>query len=230
MTFPVVLQEQWKLSREYAKFATPIAYLIDEEGRIAADIALGADAILALGQGEECSSWETSSTNSRRTWPARCRAVKSSVASARTFLGVILAAVGLAADKDKNKPKKDCKEVCNICCDNNFFPPHGREHAKCVQDCRDGVGVCSGFPFNQVCHGLTNRSRRGFEGPVRRDRPFPFWCALPSAGADLGDEVGLPASSFRLPASGFRLPASGFRLPASGFRLPASGFRLSAIS
>ena len=48
MTFPVVLQEQWKLSREYAKFATPIAYLIDEEGRIAADVALGVDAILAL--------------------------------------------------------------------------------------------------------------------------------------------------------------------------------------
>ena len=48
LTFPVVLQEQWKLSREYAKFATPIAYLIDEEGRIAAGVALGPDAILAL--------------------------------------------------------------------------------------------------------------------------------------------------------------------------------------
>jgi peroxiredoxin len=48
LTFPVVLQEQWQLSREYAKFATPIAYLIDEEGRIAADVALGVDAILAL--------------------------------------------------------------------------------------------------------------------------------------------------------------------------------------
>ena len=48
VTFPVVLQEQWKLSREYAKFATPIAYLIDAEGRIAADVALGIDAILAL--------------------------------------------------------------------------------------------------------------------------------------------------------------------------------------
>ena len=48
LTFPVVLQEQWKLSREYAKFATPIAYLIDAEGRIAAGIAVGADAILAL--------------------------------------------------------------------------------------------------------------------------------------------------------------------------------------
>ena len=48
LTFPVVLQEQWHLSREYAKFATPIAYLIDEEGRIAADVALGMEAILAL--------------------------------------------------------------------------------------------------------------------------------------------------------------------------------------
>jgi peroxiredoxin len=48
LTFPVVVQDQWKLSREYAKFATPIAYLIDGEGRIAADVALGTDAILAL--------------------------------------------------------------------------------------------------------------------------------------------------------------------------------------
>ena len=48
LTFPVVLQEQWKLSREYAKFATPIAYLIDGQGRIATDVALGIDAILAL--------------------------------------------------------------------------------------------------------------------------------------------------------------------------------------
>ena len=32
LTFPVVLQEQWQLSREYAKFATPIAYLIDDRG------------------------------------------------------------------------------------------------------------------------------------------------------------------------------------------------------
>lgn len=52
MTFPVVLQEGWQLSREYAKFATPVAYLIDEEGRIAADVALGMDAILALAAGE----------------------------------------------------------------------------------------------------------------------------------------------------------------------------------
>lgn len=48
LTFPVVLQDQWKLSRDYAKFATPIAYLIDEQGRIAAGVALGMDAILEL--------------------------------------------------------------------------------------------------------------------------------------------------------------------------------------
>ena len=48
LTFPVVLQEGWQLSREYAKFATPIGYLIDEEGIIAAPVAMGAEAILAL--------------------------------------------------------------------------------------------------------------------------------------------------------------------------------------
>lgn len=52
ITFPVVLQEQWQLSREYAKFATPIAYLIDAEGRVAATVAVGVDAILALASGQ----------------------------------------------------------------------------------------------------------------------------------------------------------------------------------
>ena len=52
LTFPVVLQEQWQLSRQYAKFATPIAYLIDAEGRIAANVAMGVDAILALATTE----------------------------------------------------------------------------------------------------------------------------------------------------------------------------------
>jgi peroxiredoxin len=48
LTFPVVIQEHWQLSKQYAKFATPIAYLIDEEGRIAAPVAMGVDAILGL--------------------------------------------------------------------------------------------------------------------------------------------------------------------------------------
>ncbi len=48
LSFPVVLQKQWELSRSYGMFATPIGYLIDEQGIIAADVAAGPDAILAL--------------------------------------------------------------------------------------------------------------------------------------------------------------------------------------
>jgi peroxiredoxin len=48
LTFPMVLQKQWELSRAYAMFATPIAYLIDENGVIAADVAVGLEPILAL--------------------------------------------------------------------------------------------------------------------------------------------------------------------------------------
>jgi len=48
LTFPVVLQQNWEISRLYAMFATPIAYLIDEEGVIISDVAVGAEAILAL--------------------------------------------------------------------------------------------------------------------------------------------------------------------------------------
>ena len=48
LTFPIVLQKQWEISREYAKFGTPIGYLIDEEGIIARPAAVGVDPILAL--------------------------------------------------------------------------------------------------------------------------------------------------------------------------------------
>jgi peroxiredoxin len=48
LTFPIGLQRHWEVSREYAMFATPIAYLIDEKGMIAHDVAIGADSILAL--------------------------------------------------------------------------------------------------------------------------------------------------------------------------------------
>ena len=60
LTFPVVIQEGWQLSRQYAKFATPIAYLIDAEGRIAAGVAMGVDAILALAQAEPALATGTS--------------------------------------------------------------------------------------------------------------------------------------------------------------------------
>jgi hypothetical protein len=43
-----VLQKQWEISREYALFGTPVAYLIDGEGRTMAEGAVGAEAILAL--------------------------------------------------------------------------------------------------------------------------------------------------------------------------------------
>jgi peroxiredoxin len=46
--FPVVLQERWKLSREYGIFGTPVGFLINEEGVIAQDVGKGADEILAL--------------------------------------------------------------------------------------------------------------------------------------------------------------------------------------
>src|SRR5438105_15752758 len=46
LTYPVVLQHRWHISREYGIFATPIAYLINEQGIILADVAVGANAIL----------------------------------------------------------------------------------------------------------------------------------------------------------------------------------------
>src|SRR3974377_1028496 len=48
LTFPVVLQKQWEVSRDYAYFATPVAYLIDEAGVIGADVAVGVDGVVDL--------------------------------------------------------------------------------------------------------------------------------------------------------------------------------------
>jgi hypothetical protein len=56
----VLLQDRkWKVSREYGTLATPIAFLIGENGVIARHAAFGSDALLALvcdrrgGQREE---------------------------------------------------------------------------------------------------------------------------------------------------------------------------------
>jgi hypothetical protein len=46
--FPVGLQRHWEISRDYGIFATPVAFLIDEHGQVAADMATGVDGILAL--------------------------------------------------------------------------------------------------------------------------------------------------------------------------------------
>jgi peroxiredoxin len=47
-TFPVVLQRRWEISKLYGIFATPIAFLVDEEGTIAAPVAVGPQRILDL--------------------------------------------------------------------------------------------------------------------------------------------------------------------------------------
>ncbi len=52
LSFPIVLQKQWEVSLKYAMFATPIGYLIDEQGMLASDVAVGVGPILALaGEG-----------------------------------------------------------------------------------------------------------------------------------------------------------------------------------
>lgn len=48
LTFPVVLQKQWEVSRDYAYFATPVAYLIDEAGVITSDVAVGVEPVVDL--------------------------------------------------------------------------------------------------------------------------------------------------------------------------------------
>jgi peroxiredoxin len=48
LTYPIVLQKLWEISLKYGMFATPIGYLIDEQGILASDVAVGVEPILAL--------------------------------------------------------------------------------------------------------------------------------------------------------------------------------------
>jgi peroxiredoxin len=48
LTFPIVMQKKWEISLKYGMFATPIGYLIDEQGIILRDVAVGVGPILAL--------------------------------------------------------------------------------------------------------------------------------------------------------------------------------------
>jgi peroxiredoxin len=48
LTFPIVLQRQWEISTLYGMFATPIGYLVSQEGIITSDVAVGLEPILAL--------------------------------------------------------------------------------------------------------------------------------------------------------------------------------------
>jgi peroxiredoxin len=50
LSFPIVMQRQWEISLKYGMFATPIGYLIDEQGTIVRDVAVGVEPILALAE------------------------------------------------------------------------------------------------------------------------------------------------------------------------------------
>jgi peroxiredoxin len=48
LTFPMVLQQSWEISRAYGMFSTPIGYLVDEDGVLVDNVAVGGNRILAL--------------------------------------------------------------------------------------------------------------------------------------------------------------------------------------
>jgi peroxiredoxin len=48
LTFPVVLQRSWEISRAYGMFATPIGYLVGEDGVLVEGVTVGGNRILAL--------------------------------------------------------------------------------------------------------------------------------------------------------------------------------------
>jgi peroxiredoxin len=50
LNFPIVIQPGWRISKKYGIFATPVAFLVDEQGTLARDVAQGHEQILALAE------------------------------------------------------------------------------------------------------------------------------------------------------------------------------------
>ena len=50
---PVVLDSAMSLGQQFGAMGTPMAVLLDAEGRVASDVAAGAAAVLALARGGE---------------------------------------------------------------------------------------------------------------------------------------------------------------------------------
>jgi peroxiredoxin len=52
LTFPIVLQRQWEISKSFGIFATPVGFLVREDGLLASDVAMGVESILHLAEDE----------------------------------------------------------------------------------------------------------------------------------------------------------------------------------
>jgi len=55
LTFPIALQRHWDTSKDYGMFAVPIAYMIDEDGILVSNAAVGPEPILELTAEKEVS-------------------------------------------------------------------------------------------------------------------------------------------------------------------------------
>src|SRR5262249_8583399 len=65
-SFPVGLQQQWEISRLCGLFAAPVAYLIDEERTITAEVAVGVKPILSLLSGQVATTRRQARRHERR--------------------------------------------------------------------------------------------------------------------------------------------------------------------
>jgi peroxiredoxin len=131
--FPVVLQDGWKLSKEYGMFATPIAFLISKRGVIAEPVAVGAEQILGL------------IPERQRTSIPRWKAIRRLAAA---FVGGMFA-VPLHAFAQGSCPSG--QTVCNGTCVNMSTDP--KNCGKCGNSCASGScesGACAGCPSGQT--------------------------------------------------------------------------------
>ena len=185
--FPVVLQEGWKLSKDYGIFATPVAFLIDEGGTIAKPVAIGADAIVAIA-----SSRGSADRKSRPLLPAvaamtlsRWRAIKHVAAgfAAAVVMNPLRASAATCATSANCLPGQSC--VAGTCqgsatCASSANCPAGQAcvGGLCQAACPTGYTLCNGtcvnFQTNATACGACGNSCGG-ANPIC----FNAWCVPP---------------------------------------------------
>jgi peroxiredoxin len=196
LPFSVVLQDGWKLSKEYGMFAMPIAFLINKRGVIAAPVAVGTEQILGL------------IPEGRRAIMPRWKAIGQLAAA---FAGGLFA-VPLRVFAQQNCPSGET--LCNNTCVDLSTDPNncGKCANSCAsgESCESGVCACSPTIFSEGAPEVTSPCTVAFAASVTTcDTSGTVCFYFGIAVSNLSESVCKPLSSQTGPQFVW-LPASGF--------------------
>jgi peroxiredoxin len=142
--FPVVVQDRWKLSRQYGIFGTPVAFLIGEDGRTQRAVAIGFEEIRSLFREEFAS---TAADRIKETVEDISGVLSSPLPRRRAFRIAAMMAAGafLSAIGVPESVLAACSAGNNVC---------GSGCCPTVQKCCNGVCCPPGYPLCNFVNGV----------------------------------------------------------------------------